>query len=85
MLAEEFVMIDPDASLWNAVRPMPYLLGLHQLADQRFHFHIEILAIGRAPDKLSLAASSESLWGFWVNSSDPVQKAKELREAIEKK
>jgi len=32
-----------------------------------------------------LAASSESLWSFWVNSSDPMQKAKELREAIEKK
>jgi len=27
----------------GAMAPMPYLLGLHQLADQRFHFHIEIL------------------------------------------
>lgn len=63
---------------------MPYLLGLHQIADQRFHFYIEILAIGVAPGKLSLAASAESLWGLWVNSSDPVLKAKELREAIEK-
>jgi UDPglucose--hexose-1-phosphate uridylyltransferase len=69
----------------GAMAHMPYLLGLHQLSDERFHFHIEILAIGRAPGKLSLAASSESIWGFWVNSSDPVQKSKELRDAIDKK
>ena len=64
--------------------PMPYLLGLHQLADERFHFHVEILAIGRAPGKLKYAASSESVWGLWTNDSSPVQKAAELRSAIEK-
>jgi UDPglucose--hexose-1-phosphate uridylyltransferase len=64
--------------------PMPYLLGLHQLADERFHFHVEILAIGRAPGKLKYAASSESVWGLWTNDSLPVQKAAELRSAIEK-
>jgi len=68
----------------GAMAPMPYLLGLHQLADTRFHLHVEILAIGRAPGKLKHAASSESLWGLWMNDSSPAQKAKELREAIAK-
>lgn len=66
----------------GAMAPMPYLLGLHQLADARFHLHVEILAIGRAPGKLKYAASSESLWGLWTNDSSPAQKAQELREAI---
>lgn len=66
----------------GAIAPMPYLLGLHQLADTRFHLHVEILAIGRAPGKLKYAASSESLWGLWTNDSSPIQKAQELREAI---
>jgi UDPglucose--hexose-1-phosphate uridylyltransferase len=66
----------------GAMAPMPYLLGLHQLADERFHFHIEILAIGRAPNTLKYAASSESIWGLWTNDSHPVQKAQELREAV---
>lgn len=68
----------------GAMAPMPYLLGLHQLADTRFHLHVEILAIGRAPGKLKYAASSESLWGLWTNDSSPIQKAQELREAIAK-
>lgn len=66
----------------GAMAPMPYLLGLHQLADEQFHFHVEILAIGRAPGKLKYAASSESIWGLWTNDSSPAQKAQELREAI---
>ncbi len=69
----------------GAMAPMPYLLGLHQLADERFHLHVEILAIGRAPGKLKYAASSESIWGLWTNDSSPVQKAQELREAIAKR
>jgi UDPglucose--hexose-1-phosphate uridylyltransferase len=68
----------------GAMAPMPYLLGIHQLSDERFHLHIEILAIGRAPGKLKFAASSESLWGLWTNDSSPAQKAQELREAIER-
>lgn len=68
----------------GAMAPMPYLLGLHQLADERFHLHVEILAIGRAPGKLKYAASSESIWGLWTNDSTPSQKAQELREAIAK-
>jgi len=68
----------------GAMAPMPYLLGLHQLADERFHLHVEILAIGRAPGKLKYAASTESLWGLWTNDSSPGQKAQELREAIAK-
>lgn len=66
----------------GAMAPMPYLLGLHQLADERFHFHIEIQAIGRASGKLKHAASAESLWSMWTNDSLPAQKAQELREAI---
>ena len=71
-----------DALNDGAMAPMPYLLGLHQLADERFHLHVEILAIGRAPGKLKYAASSESIWGLWTNDSTPQQKAQELREAI---
>lgn len=72
-------------ALYNgAMAPMPYLLGIHQLADERFHLHIEILAIGRAPGKLKYAASSEALWGMWLNDSVPAEKAQELRIAIEK-
>jgi UDPglucose--hexose-1-phosphate uridylyltransferase len=66
----------------GAMAPMPYLLGLHQFADERFHLHVEIQAIGRAPGKLKYAASSESLWGLWTNDSLPAQKAQELRAAI---
>lgn len=69
----------------GAMAPMPYLMGLHQLADERFHFHIEIQAIGRAPGKLKYAASSEALWNLWTNDSSPAQKAEELRAAIAKK
>ncbi len=69
----------------GAMAPMPYLLGLHQLADERFHLHVETLAIGRAPGKLKYAASSESIWELWTNDSSPIQKAQELREAIAKK
>jgi len=69
----------------GAMAPMPYLMGFHQLADERFHAHIEIQAIGRAPGKLKFAASSEALWDLWTNDSSPLQKAKELREAIAKK
>ncbi len=66
----------------GAMAPMPYLLGIHQLADARFHLHVEILPIGRAPAKLKYAASSESLWGLWTNDSSPVEMAKELYKAI---
>ena len=66
----------------GAMAPMPYLMGIHQLADERFHLHIELLAVGRAPGKLKYAASSESLWGMWTNDSSPAQKAYELRQAI---
>jgi UDPglucose--hexose-1-phosphate uridylyltransferase len=68
----------------GAMAPMPYLMGMHQLADERFHLHVEILAIGRAPGKLKYAASAESLWGMWMNDSSPALKAQELREAIAK-
>ena len=71
--------------LYNgAMAPMPYMMGIHQLADERFHLHIEILAVGRAPGKLKYAASSESLWGLWSNDSAPADKARELSAAIEK-
>ncbi len=44
--------------------PMPYMLALHQLADPRFHLHVEILPVGRAPGKLKFAASSEAAFGL---------------------
>ncbi len=66
----------------GAMAPMPYLMGIHQLADAGFHLHVEILAIGRAPGKLKYAASSEAIWGLWTNDSLPELKAQELREAI---
>jgi UDPglucose--hexose-1-phosphate uridylyltransferase len=62
--------------------PMPYMLALHQLADDRFHFHIELLPVGRAPGKLKYAASSEMAWDFWVNDSLPEVKAAELRTLL---
>ncbi|HEX6797765.1 MAG TPA: hypothetical protein VF116_08630 [Ktedonobacterales bacterium] len=62
--------------------PMPYMLALHQLADTRFHFHIELLPVGRAPGKLKLAASGEMAWGLWMNDSFPEAKAAELRAAL---
>src|SRR5260370_29969515 len=73
-----------NALFGGAIAPMPYLLGIHQLADEQFHLHVEIQSIGRAPGKLKYAASSESLWGLWTNDSQPSQKAQELREAIAK-
>ena len=61
---------------------MPYMLALHQLTDARFHFHIELLPVGRAPGKLKLAASSEMAWGFWLNDALPEEKAAELRALL---
>ena len=61
--------------------PMPYMLAVHQLADPRFHLHLELLPVGRAPGKLKLAASTEMAWGFWLNDSIPEEKARELRDA----
>ena len=61
---------------------MPYMLALHQLADTRFHLHVELLPVGRAPGKLKLAASAESAWGLWVNDSIPEAKAAELRALV---
>jgi UDPglucose--hexose-1-phosphate uridylyltransferase len=83
-LAEILLLVIRGYNALNdgAMEPMPYLLGIHQLADARFHLHVEILAIGRAPGKLKHAASSESLWGLWMNDSSPIQKANELRDAI---
>lgn len=71
-----------NALFAGAIAPMPYLFGIHQLADERFHLHVEIQAIARAPGRLKYAASSESLWGLWTNDSLPLQKAQEMREAI---
>ena len=58
---------------------MPYMLAVHQLADERFHLHIELLPVGRAPGKLKLAASSETAWGFWLNDALPEVAAAQLR------
>jgi UDPglucose--hexose-1-phosphate uridylyltransferase len=81
---------DLAASLLSVVRaydhvfrgPMPYMLVVHQLATQRFHLHVELLPVGRAPGKLKHAASSETGFGLWLNDALPEQKAAELRDAI---
>ena len=62
--------------------PMPYMLVLHQLADERYHLHLELLPVGRAPGKLKFAASSEAGFGLWLNDAVPERKAAELRTAI---
>ncbi len=59
--------------------PMPYMLAIHQLADERFHLHIELLPVGAVPGKLKLAASSEMAWGFWLNDALPEAAAAQLR------
>ena len=61
---------------------MPYMLVVHQLADERFHLHVELLPVGRAPGKLKYAASSESGFGLWLNDALPEAKAAELRDAL---
>jgi UDPglucose--hexose-1-phosphate uridylyltransferase len=83
--ARELAVILPRLiRAWNRVfeGPMPYMLALHQLADPAFHFHIELLPVGRAPGKLKLPASSEMAWGFWLNDSLPEEKAAELRSLL---
>lgn len=62
--------------------PMPYMLAIHQIADEDFHMHIELLPVGRAPGKLKLAASTEMAFGFWMNDSLPEVKAAELRRLL---
>lgn len=62
--------------------PMPYMLALHQLAEDRFHLHLELLPVGRAPSKLKLAASSEMAWGLWLNDALPEAAANEIRVAL---
>lgn len=61
---------------------MPYMLAVHQLADARYHFHIELLPVGRAPGKIKYAAGAESGFGLWLNDALPEAKAEELRAAI---
>jgi UDPglucose--hexose-1-phosphate uridylyltransferase len=61
---------------------MPYMLVIHQLSDERFHLHIELLPVGRAPGKIKYAASVESGFGLWLNDSVPSEKAAELRAAM---
>lgn len=79
------MLVQRIVRVYNALfdRPMPYMMGLHQMADPRFHFHVEFLPTRRSRDKLKLPASSESLWGLWINDSDPNEKAAELRRLLE--
>lgn len=62
--------------------PMPYMLALHQLADERFHFHLELLPVGRTPGKLKQPAGIELAFGVWLNDSVPEQAAERLRSAL---
>ena len=66
----------------GALAPMPYMLGIHQIADERFHLHLELLPTRRAPNKLKLPASAETSFGLWSNESLPDQKADELRAVL---
>ncbi len=69
---------------WNTLveGAMPYFLALHQLADPRYHLHLELLPVGRAPGKLKYAASAETAFGLWLNDALPEVKAQELRDAM---
>ncbi|HEY7123745.1 MAG TPA: hypothetical protein VH540_07300 [Ktedonobacterales bacterium] len=66
----------------GSLAPMPYMLGLHQLAHAQFHLHLELLPTRRAPGKLKLPASAETAFGLWSNESLPEEKAAELRAAL---
>ncbi len=66
----------------GALAPMPYMLGLHQLAHEQFHLHLELLPTRRAPGKLKLPASAETAFSLWSNESLPEEKAAELRAAL---
>jgi len=66
----------------GALAPMPYMLGMHQLAHERFHFHVELLPTRRAPNKLKFPASAETAFGLWSNESLPGEKAAELRAVL---
>lgn len=66
--------------LWDS--PMPYMLALHQLNDQKFHFHIELLPTKRSANKLKFPASSEAAWGLWINDSKPSEKWAELQPLV---
>ena len=66
----------------GALAPMPYMLGIHQLASERFHFHVELLPARRAPNKLKFPASAETAFGLWSNESLPEAKAAELRAVL---
>jgi UDPglucose--hexose-1-phosphate uridylyltransferase len=63
---------------------MAYMLVVHQLADEHFHLHLELLPVGRAPGKLKFAASSESGFDLWLNDGLPEVKAAELRASIDR-
>src|SRR5258706_7482489 len=87
-IAEGEPMAERAASLPRIIRaynrvfqaPMPYMLALHQLADERFHLHVELLPVGRAPGKLKLAARCEMAGGFWTKDSFPEVKSAERRD-----
>ena len=85
-ITELAVALQQIVQAYNTVyiAPMPYMLVIHQLADERYHLHIELLPVGRAPGKLKFAASSESGFGLWLNDAVPEAKAAELRAAIMK-
>ncbi len=61
---------------------MPYRLVLHQVHNERFHLHPEVLPVGRAPGHLKYAASAESGFGLWLTDALPEAKAAELRQAM---
>jgi len=67
---------------------LPYIMFIHNSPCRKnypyYHFHVEFYPIHRSKDKLKYAAGIE--WGAWVFTYDdiPENKAKELKEALNK-
>lgn len=73
-------------ALWGL--SMPYMMYMHQQptdgGDHACHFHIELCPPLRTADKKKYRASNESGAGLFINDTLPEEKAKELRDALER-
>lgn len=75
-------------SLFNT--SFPYMMCMHNAPvncgdfEKSWQFHIEFFPPMRAADKQQFFASSETGAGAWCNPTSPEQKARELREAMER-
>ena len=67
--------------------PMPYILAHHQAShksplDPTYHWHMELYPPYRSKDKLKYLAGVESGTGFFVNDTNPEEKAAEIRSLV---